>query len=170
MRVWPFLLLSLTVAVPQARALDDCQVDAEQAQRALNALRARGQACGNRRWSAALPLRWHATLGESARRYAVELASLDRLDHVSASGATLRTRLHEAGYRMRASGENLSGGPETLEQALAQWLASPAHCDNLMAADFEEFGLACAVGPGRLQRYWVLQLAAPVKSNPDRSP
>jgi uncharacterized protein YkwD len=175
MRVWPSLLLSLAVVVPRARALDDCQAEPEQAQRAVNALRARGQTCGNRLWPAVPALRWHAALGESSRRYAVELATLDRLDHVGANGATLRTRLREAGYVMRASGENLAGGPETLDEALAQWLASPAHCENLMAADFEDFGLACVASRGKLQRYWVLEMAAPagrpaVKSSPDRSP
>src|SRR4051812_40710434 len=102
MRVWPFLLLaSLALAVPAARALDDCQVDPQAAQDRLNALRARGHACGERQWPAAPALRWHAALGEASRRYAAELAALDRLDHVGANGATLRTRLHEAGYVMR---------------------------------------------------------------------
>lgn len=166
MRVWcSLLLLGLWAGTP-ARALDDCEADAERAQRALNALRARSQACDSRVWPAVPPLRWHAKLAESARRYAVELATLDRLDHVGAHGATLRTRLREVGYVMRMSGENLAGGPETLDEALAQWLASPTHCENLMAADFEDFGLACVAGPGRLQRYWVLQLATPAAPRP----
>jgi uncharacterized protein YkwD len=76
---------------------------------------------------------------------------------------------------MRVSGENLAGGPQTLDEALAQWLASPTHCENLMAAEFEDFGLACVASRGRLQRYWVLQMAAPagkrsVRSSPGRSP
>ena len=29
-------------------------------------------------------------------------------------------------------------------------------------------GLACVAGPGKLQRYWVLELAAPVRSSPGR--
>ena len=167
MRVWPSLLLSLGAVAPAALAAD-CPPDAEAAAVALNALRAQAQRCGDRLWPAAPALRRHEALGESARRYAVELATLDRLDHISASGATLRTRLRDAGYAMRVSGENLAGGPETLDEALAQWLASPAHCENLMAADFEDFGLACVSGPGKLQRYWVLQLAAPARSSPGR--
>jgi uncharacterized protein YkwD len=153
MRVLPFLLLALAPTVGAA----DCQPDPQAATRALNAVRAQAQSCG----AVAPPLRWHPLLDASAQRYARELAARDRLDHVSASGATLRTRLREAGYLTRVSGENLAGGPETLDETLAQWLASPAHCENLMGADFEEFGLACVAGPGKLQRYWVLQLAAP---------
>ena len=59
---------------------------------------------------------------------------------------------------MRLAGENLAAGPDSLDEALAQWLASPAHCDNLMAAEFEDMGLACVSGPGRYERYWVLHL------------
>jgi len=171
MRVWPSLLLSLVPAAPAVLAAA-CQPDAETAAHALNALRAQAQRCGSRLWPVVPALRWQAALGESSRRYAEELTTLDRLDHVGASGATLRTRLRESGYLMRVAGENLAGGPETLDEALAQWLGSAAHCENLMAADFEEFGLACVAGPGRLQRYWVLQMAAPARprSSPDRSP
>lgn len=158
MRVLPLSLMLLSPAVLAA----DCQPGAEAATHALNAVRAQAQSCG----AAAPPLRWHALLEASAQRYAKELAARDKLDHVGANGATLRTRLHEAGYVMRLSGENLAGGPESLDEALAQWLASPAHCENLMLADFEDFGLACVSGPGKLQRYWVLQLAAPVGRTP----
>lgn len=110
----------------------------------------------------------------SARRYAQELAARDRIDHLGAAGSSLRARLREGGYAMRTAGENLAGGPETLDEAMAQWLASPAHCENLMLAEFQEFGLACVSGPGRYKHYWVLHLAAPVagqaRSSPDQSP
>ncbi|RZJ10184.1 MAG: CAP domain-containing protein [Rubrivivax sp.] len=161
MRVLLFAMLALAATAPAVRAAD-CQPDPESAMRALNAVRAQPQACGDRQFAAAPALRWHPTLGDSASGYAAELAARDRLDHVSISGATLRTRLREAGYLMRTSGENLAGGQETLDEVVAQWLVSPAHCENLMLADFQEFGMGCAEGPGQLQRFWVLQLAAPV--------
>lgn len=141
---------------------------------ALQALRAQPRRCGDRLWPAAPPLAAEAHLAAAARRYAEELARRDRIDHVGEAGASLRRRLHEAGYVLRQAAENLAGGPESLDEALAQWLASPTHCENLMAAEFQEFGLACATGPGHLQRYWVLQLAEPaasaLRSSPDRSP
>ncbi|HEV6963924.1 CAP domain-containing protein [Roseateles sp.] len=164
------LLLCLALAASASvGAAEGCAVEPEAAVRAVNALRAEGRRCGPRWWPAAPALRWQAQLAESTRRYAEELAQHDRLDHVGEGGANLRTRLLEAGYAMRVAGENLSGGPQALDEALADWLASPPHCENLMAPDFEEFGLACVGGPGRLQRYWVLQLAAP-RSSPGRSP
>lgn len=151
-------------------AAQACTPDASQALQQLNALRAEARACGARRWPAAPPLRSQPLLAAAAQRHAQELARRDRIDHMGEAGASLRTRLREAGYVMRVAGENLAGGPETLDEVLAQWLASPAHCENLMVADFEEFGLACVSGPGKLQRYWVLELAAPaaLRSSPGR--
>jgi uncharacterized protein YkwD len=166
MRVLPLLSLCLALSA----AAHGCQPDGESVVQRLNALRTSAQTCGGRAWPAAPPLRWHDTLAASARSHAADLAGRDRLDHLGESGASLRQRLRDAGYAMRLAGENLAGGPETLDEALVQWLASPAHCENLMEARFEEAGLACVTGPGSLQRYWVLQLAAPVavRSSPGR--
>ncbi|MFN3305031.1 MAG: CAP domain-containing protein, partial [Roseateles sp.] len=111
-------------------------------------------------------LRWHDALAAAAQRHAQDLAARGRLDHLGAEGASLRTRLRAAGYALRQAGENLAGGPETLDEALAQWLASPVHCENLMEPQFQELGLACVTGAGPLQRYWVLQLAAPARARP----
>lgn len=158
-----------------AAAASGCGPADDDAVAALSALRAHPQRCGERLWPAAPPLRANAVLEAAAQRYADELARRPRLDHAGADGTTLRARLLEAGYVMRVAGENLAGGPETLDEALARWLASPEHCENLMGAEFQDFGLACVSGPGRLQRYWVLELAAPAgprpaRSSPGRSP
>lgn len=169
------LLPSLVCAGLAVAHGEPCRPEAETARAALNALRAQARSCGGRVLPAAPPLRWLPLLDDSAQRQARDLATRDRLDHVGAAGASLRSRLREAGYPMRVAGENLAGGPETLDEVLAQWLASPAHCENLMAADVQEFGLACANGSGALQHYWVLHLAAPLpgdrpRSSPGRSP
>lgn len=157
----PLLLLTVSAAGAAPGSDPACQPTAEAAAAALNAVRARPQSCGERVWPAVAPLRGNPVLEASARRYALELAARDRIEHIGAAGDSLRARLRDAGYVMRVSGENLAGGPETVDEALAQWLASPAHCENLMLADFQEFGLACVNGPGRYQRYWVLHVAAP---------
>lgn len=163
-------LLLGVAGLASAVADDGCQPATEAAHAALNALRSRAQQCGEHVWPAAPSLRPSSLLAESAQRYARELAARDRVDHIGAAGTSLRTRLRDAGYAMRVSGENLAGGPDTLDEALAQWMRSPAHCENLMLTDFQEFGLACVRGPGSYRRYWVLHLAAPLKSSPDRSP
>lgn len=165
--------LPLLLFACAAAAEPDCQPAGDAVRSALNALRSRAQQCGESLWPAAPALRSNPLLAASARRYALELAARDRVDHIGSAGTSLRTRLREAGYAMRLSGENLAGGPDTLDEAVAQWLASPAHCENLMLADFQEFGLACVNGSGQFRHYWVLHLAAPAaaaKSSPDRSP
>ncbi|MFT7776394.1 CAP domain-containing protein [Roseateles sp.] len=162
MRVVPFLLLGLAGLTP-ATAQEGCQPDVEAIRAVLNALRERPQACGERVWPAVAALQASPVLAQSARSYAQDLAARDRIDHQGAASGSLRARLREAGYVMRVAGENLAGGPETLGEAIAEWLASPAHCENLMLAEFQEFGLACVNGPGRFQRYWVLHLAAPAR-------
>ncbi len=159
-------LLSGFAAVAGAAPQADCRPEIAVAEHALNALRAKTRACGDRTMPAAPGLRWQALLAASARQHALDLAARDRLDHLGADGASLRTRVRASGYAMRLAGENLAGGPDTLDEALTEWLASPAHCENLMGAEFQEFGLACVSGPGRLQRYWVLQLAAPARAKP----
>ncbi len=163
------LALLCSAAAP-AEPVTPCATEPAQAVAAVNALRAQARRCGAADWPAARPLGWNLQLAESAQRYAVELARRDEISHVgaAAASASLRTRLHSAGYVMRLSAENLAGGPESLGEALSLWLASPAHCENLMLAELREMGLACVVGPGKLQRYWVLHLG--VKSSPDQSP
>ena len=158
MRVVVMAFLMAAAAV-QAQTLPcPAGLGADEALRLLNILRAEARSCGAVSLPAAAPLRWSAQLGASARAYAEELAQRDSLSHQGQRASTLRERLHQAGYRMRQSGENLAAGPETLEQALAQWLASPGHCDNLMFRDFQDMGLACVASAGRFERVWVLHL------------
>lgn len=130
----------------------------EEALRRLNALRAGARSCVAA-MPAAAPLRWDTRLAASAQAYAEELARRDALSHEGQQARSLRERLRAAGYRMRLGGENLAAGPSNVEEALAQWLTSPAHCENLMAAEFEHMGLGCAQAAGGVYgRYWVLHL------------
>lgn len=162
-RGWPVLPALMLVALVSASGTQACQPEAEQALAALNQLRAQARQCGTKSWAAAAPLRWNPVLAESAQRYARELAQRDRIDHVGESASSLRARLREVGYVMKVAGENLAGGPESLDEAVATWAASPTHCENLMWPSYTEAALACVTGPGKLQRYWVLHLAEPVQ-------
>ena len=159
-------VLLLGLCASSVLAQPDCAPPGDEGLATLNAVRARPQTCGDRVWPAVAPLKAHPVLAATARHYAADLAARDRVDHIGAAGDSLRVRLREAGYAMRVSAENLAGGPETLDEALAQWLGSPAHCENLMLADFRDVGLACVTGPGRFQRYWVLHLGAPAAPRP----
>lgn len=125
----------------------------------LNALRAQARYCGSRLWPAVPALGWDERLAASSQAFATELAQRDSLTHQGQLAHSLRERLRASGYGARAAGENLAAGSESLEEALEQWLASPAHCENLMLAEFTDVGLTCVSGPGRFRTYWVMHLA-----------
>ncbi|MFG6468097.1 CAP domain-containing protein [Roseateles sp. BYS87W] len=150
--------------VVAVQAQPACSIDLLPALDKINALRAQGAMCGNRRMANAGPVRAHPALDASARSFAQDLATQDRLSHLNTAGQALRARLRESGYAMRTAAENVAGGAETLDEVLEQWMASPLHCENLMAPEFQEFGLACATGSGALERFWVLQLAQPARA------
>lgn len=162
----PMAGLGLALAqAAEAGAAKSCPSEAElRAELArLNAFRALPQSCGAHRLPAAPALRWDARLEASALAFASELSHGDQISHRGLKGSSLRQRFHQSGYVMRRAGENLAAGQESLDEVLATWTLSASHCENLMQAEFIDAGLACVVGPGRYDRYWVLHLGRPVE-------
>jgi uncharacterized protein YkwD len=97
------------------------------------------------------PLAEHPALVAAAQEYAELHAhvSPDRLDH-GLNGSTLDSRAEAEGYAgWTFLAENLvwSGfdPPLSPEEAVQQWLASPAHRDNLLNPTIEEMGVGCYV-------------------------
>lgn len=140
-----------------------CAIGVEDALRLANAWRAEARQCGSQVHPAARPLAWNEALHRSALRFAAELAARDELTHRGLSSPTLRERVREVGYQLRAVGENLAAGPLGLDEVFSLWAGSEEHCSNLMRPEFEELGLACVSGAGRYERFWVLHLAAPAR-------
>ena len=66
-----------------------------------------------------------------------------------------------AGYQSRLTGENIALGPESAEEVVAGWLASPGHCANIMDSRFQHIGVGMTTGRGRGQIYWVQDFGAP---------
>lgn len=174
MRRLPFLLLTWTcllasaapVAPAETPAPALCRLtaqDMETALKAANAWRQAAHPCGGQPFEAAAPLRWSEPLQRSAERFALELAERGELSHQGRSSPTLRERARDAGYLLRAVGENLAAGPLGLEEVFALWTSSADHCANLMRPDFEDLGVACVNGAGRYERFWVMHLGAPAR-------
>jgi uncharacterized protein YkwD len=97
------------------------------------------------------PLAEHPALVAAAQEYADLHAhvSPDRLDH-SLNGSTLDSRAEAEGYAgWTFLAENLvwSGFDPPLSPAetIQQWLASPAHRDNMLNPAVEETGVGCYV-------------------------
>lgn len=113
-------------------------------------------------------LRPHPALAQAALRQARQMAVAMRVAHRADDGTTVRERASDAGYAWKVIGENLAAGQRDVAEVVAQWFASPSHCDNLLDARFTEFGVARipAQRPGDpYGQYWALVLGSPRTSS-----
>lgn len=127
----------------------------------VNSARARARRCGSERFVATAPLTPSPLLDRAARLHAVDMARRNYFEHTGLDGSVPKERLARLGYRSRLTGENIAYGPESAEEVVAGWLASPGHCANLMEPRFKEMGIAFAVDDRRGATYWVQELAVP---------
>ncbi|MDM4767011.1 CAP domain-containing protein [Pelomonas sp. SE-A7] len=148
---------SAAASAPSRKPSPDCPglPDPERILQAFNVARATPRVCTGESPISAGPLRWDARLFSSARISAEQMSDRGRLSH---TGASLRERTGQVGYRMRLAGENLGVGHRDLAGVLAHWLDSPEHCANLMDDKFQDMALACVAGGPPYERYWVLLL------------
>jgi uncharacterized protein YkwD len=145
---------------PPARS-DAAAVAAELLQR-INLARASARRCGNQSFAAAAPLRLNALLRGAAEMHAQDMVSHDYFAHQGSDGSTPAQRVSATGYRYQLVGENIASGPETAAEAVAGWLASPAHCENIMDPRFSESGVGYAANvSGTPHIYWVQEFGAP---------
>lgn len=128
----------------------------------VNQARATPRYCGNTAFNAARPLRWNDTLAEVSRLHAEDMARNNYFSHRGRDGSDPAQRVERAGYRYRATGENIAGGQTQAEDAMAAWIKSPDHCANLMNPAYTEMGVAYAVDPGSdMGVYWTQAFGLP---------
>jgi uncharacterized protein YkwD len=91
------------------------------------------------------PLRASVPLTSAANWQSKALARAGYLDHTSPDGSTLIDRLARVRWHGVAAGEDLAvaGAPG---DAVAMWLASPGHRENLLRPSFKTVGLGLARG------------------------
>lgn len=100
-------------------------------------------------------------LSTMADDYACEMIEGGFFDHTNPiTGEGPGQRAVNAGYVFLSMGENLAGGQQTPEQVISEWMASPGHRDNILAAQWKEMGLAVRTG-GDLGVYWVQEFGNP---------
>ncbi|MEO8858609.1 MAG: CAP domain-containing protein [Burkholderiaceae bacterium] len=155
--------LWIVLAAPFAPKLALAPEQLEQRMLALvNAARVTPRLCGNKPYPAAGPVAWNATLASAAATHARDMATHDFFSHTGHDGSTPAQRVSRAGYRWRATGENIAAGQSTPEAAVAGWIKSPPHCENLMEGRFTEMGVAAAANAAsRMGLYWVQEFGAP---------
>ncbi len=142
---------------------EDTGAMALRAMNLVNEAREQGHRCGNRSWPSANPVRLSAMLSEVARRHALDMARHHYFDHQDLSGRSPAERVKAAGYREQRVAENIAYGTLSTEDAIAGWLNSPGHCENLMEPRFKEMGIAFAPSGGtHPELYWVQLFADPL--------
>ena len=128
----------------------------------VNEARARGAQCGAQSFGPAPPLTLSGTLASVALGHATDMAVHDYFEHRDLSGQSPADRVRASGYHEKLVGENIAYGPQSVEEAVKGWLASPGHCQNIMDPRFAEMGLGLAAGrASRRGLFWVQVLAEP---------
>ncbi|HEX2791982.1 MAG TPA: CAP domain-containing protein [Steroidobacteraceae bacterium] len=128
----------------------------------INRARAQPRRCGNKAFPAAPPLQASALLRRAAEAHAQDMLGHNYFAHQGYDGSTPAQRVAATGYRYQLVGENIAAGPQSAAEAAEGWLASPAHCENIMDARFTESGIAYAANnSGTPQVYWVQEFATP---------
>ena len=129
----------------------------------VNQARATPRHCGNIVFNAARPLRWNDKLAAAAGAHAADMARNNYFSHSGRDGSNPAQRVERAGYRYRATGENIAaGGQMSAETAVAGWIKSPGHCANLMNPVYTEMGVAYAVDPrSAMGVYWTQAFGTP---------
>ena len=128
----------------------------------VNQARAHGARCGEHAFASAPPLQLSSLLVNVAYSHAADMAAHGYFEHQDLAGHTPADRVRAAGYREKLVGENIAYGPQTADEVVQGWMASPGHCENIMDARFADMGIAFALGKaGKRGLYWVQDLAAP---------
>jgi uncharacterized protein YkwD len=111
----------------------------------VNAARAAGRRCGGKYFAPAAPLALDPTLTQAALEHSRDMATHDAFDHRGHDGSTPSVRVTRAGFGAhRIVGENIAAGAMTPAEVTEGWLASPAHCENIMDGRFTLVGIAFA--------------------------
>ena len=129
----------------------------------VNRARATPRNCGNQAFKAARPVRWNDTLAGASRLHAEDMARHNYFSHGGRDGSNPAQRVARAGYRYRATGENIAAGTQMqADEAVAGWIKSPGHCANLMNPAFTEMGVAFAINAAsEMGIYWAQAFGTP---------
>jgi uncharacterized protein YkwD len=113
------------------------------------------------------PLALDSKLTAAAKRHALDMAENDKMSHEGSDGTSPQKRIEAAGYKGRATAENVAFGSRTAADVVQGWLDSPPHKKNMLG-DYEDVGIAVARSDGGTP-YWCVDFGKPwPKVNPDK--
>ncbi|WP_256973148.1 CAP domain-containing protein [Nostoc sp. T09] len=90
------------------------------------------------------PLQNNEKLAQVARKYSRQMIEKNFFSHTGSDGSTLSDRVRAGGIIYWMVGENLFRSkniPQPVSAAVAGWLASPGHRENLLRPVFRETGV-----------------------------
>ncbi|WP_457637988.1 CAP domain-containing protein [Oceanithermus sp.] len=132
-----------------------------------NEARARERPCGNVCYRATTPLTRNSALDAAASKHAEDMAATGVLSHDTPEGAVNYPagwdpgkRIEYEGYAWRRYAENIAEGQRDAQEVVADWLASPGHCANIMNPDLKDIGLGEKADESGVI-WWVQDFAAP---------
>jgi len=128
----------------------------------VNEARAAGRRCGGKYFAPVGPLALDEALTRAALEHSRDMAAHDVFDHRGHDGSTPGMRVDRAGFGdHRIVGENIAAGAMTPGDVTKGWLASPAHCENIMDGRFTLIGIAYAENlRTRSAVFWTQDFAA----------
>lgn len=88
-------------------------------------------------------LKVDSALMKLAREQSAHMARLKQISH-ELEGRTLTLRMNEAAYKALAAGENCAEGAASPEEAIADWLMSEGHKNNLLSDRYTRLGVGIA--------------------------
>lgn len=119
--------------------------------------------CGSVAYPAAGALSWNASLLRAAKGHATDMANNNYFSHTGLDGRSPAQRVLAAGYSYRRMGENIAAGQSSVDSAMAAWIGSPGHCQNMMTPDFGDIAVACVRNDAAQYRlYWVMNMGRPL--------
>lgn len=100
-----------------------------------------------------VPLSASAKLTTAARKHAQDMARRGFFSHEGSNGSSVGDRVRRQGGGFCFVAENIAKGQGSLQEVVADWMASAGHRKNMLNRKAAEYGLARASG-----NIWVLVL------------
>ena len=103
-----------------------------------------------------------AKLDRAAQGLACDNANSHSFSHVSANGATLADRYRAVGYGFTLAAENTGRGFHDAATAVAFWMNSSGHRQNILTPGMRDVGVGIAVSAAPENRlHWVIDFGTP---------
>ena len=103
---------------------------------------------------------WNDAPAKAARAHSLDLATSNAFSHAGSDGSSPEQRLHRTSTAMRFLGENISGGRNSPEAAIADWMNSAGHRANILSIDAVYLGVGAVYMEVSRYKYYVTQLFA----------